>query len=158
MICKACNAANEEGALFCANCGATLEQEPAAAPVYEAPVCETPAVDPGKTLNLVSLILGIVALAAGTICSCFCGCLGGLVPVILGIVAIVLGIIGMNKSKAAGISNKKGMIGMILGIVAVVIVIVFLIINAIIGGISGMMGAVGGSSYSDPYAYSYYGY
>ncbi len=152
MICKVCNAENKPNAAFCENCGATLEQETV---VTKSCNSDVPATDPGKTLSLVSLILGIAAIVFGTICSCVFSCLGGLIPMVLGVVAIILGILGMNKSKAAGFNNKQGMVGMILGIATIVIVVIFIIVNAVAGGIMGAVGSA--NTYNSPYSYSYYG-
>ena len=139
MICKRCNQDNEPGALNCSYCGASL---------YSAPLA-----DPGKAMNLISMILGIVALAMGSICSCAFACLGGFVPMILAAVAIILGIIGMKKSRNAGFYNNQGKIGMILGIVALVVIFAFIGMNAFMGA----MEAVSTPSYG--YGnYYYYGY
>lgn len=91
--------------------------------------------DPGKKLGTISLILGIVGLAVGSICSCLFACLGGILPLAAAIVGIVLGKQAQDKSKAAGFENKNGKIGMILSIVAVAIIVVFIIVNAIAGGV-----------------------
>jgi len=109
-------------------------------------VVETPAVDPGKTMNLVSLILGIASLVFGSMCSCAFACLGGLVPGCMGIAAIVTGILGMKKSKADGFKGTLGLIGMILGIASLLVIFVFIIVNAIIGGVA----------YSDAFNSGYY--
>ena len=146
MICKVCNTDNKPGAVFCENCGATLEQAPVTCDVETT----VPATDPGKTLNLISLILGIASLALGIICSCIT--CGGILPSLLGVAAIVLGAIGMKKSKSAGFSGKMGMIGLILGIAGVVIVTLLGIIIAVLGGIGQIMGAT-----SESYASGYYG-
>ena len=167
MICKACNAANEDGALFCANCGATLEPAPAAAPVYEAaPECEVLTADPGKGLGITALILSIAGLVLATLCSCGCGLfmmgwLPSIIGFILSVVGMILGIVASKKSKAAGCKNGMATVGMILGIVGVVLGVVSVvasIVTIIIGGFGSLLGAVGGSSYSDPYSYGYYGY
>ena len=137
----------------------TVEEAPAeevVAAVEETPVeevitpvegvVETPAVDPGKTMNLVSLILGIASLVFGSMCSCAFACLGGLVPGCMGIAAIVTGILGMKKSKADGFKGTLGLIGMILGIASLLVIFVFIIVNAIIGGVA----------YSDAFNSGYY--
>ena len=162
MKCQYCYAENESGAQFCTNCGAALAQETpveeVVAAVEETPVeevvtaveetpveeviapvegvVETPAKDPGKTLGLVSLILGIAALVLGSVCSCAFACLGGLVPGCMGIAAIITGILGMKKSKADGFKGTLGLIGMILGIASLLVIFVFIIVNAIVGGVA----------------------
>lgn len=109
-------------------------------------VVEAPAVDSGKTMNLVSLILGIASLVFGSMCSCAFACLGGLVPGCMGIAAIITGILGMKKSKADGFKGTLGLIGMILGIASLLVIFVFIIVNAIIGGVA----------YSDAFNSGYY--
>ena len=91
--------------------------------------------DPGQKLGTISLILGIVGLAVGSICSCLFACLGGILPLAAAIVGIVLGKQAQDKSAAAGFENKRAKIGMILSIVATAIIVVFIIINAIAGGV-----------------------
>lgn len=149
MYCKNCGALNAEDVAFCANCGAEMQAEveapvvesayePVEAPAAEPVVVEQEAKDPGKTLGIVSLILGIAAIVLGTVCSCGCACLGSILPCVLAVVGIILGIIGMNKSKAAGFSNKLALIGIILSGVSVLVMVIFVIINAVIGGASSL--------------------
>ena len=147
MKCQYCYAENESGAQFCTNCGAALAQETpveeVVAAVEETPVeeviapvegvVETPAKDPGKTLGLVSLILGIAALVLGSVCSCAFACLGGSFAFALSAAAVVTGILGMNKSKAAGFKNTLALIGMILGIAALLVNVICTIIG-MVGG------------------------
>ena len=141
MYCNNCGNANAEGK-FCDVCGAEIIAEPVA---VEAEPVVTPenvvdaavAVDPGKTLGTVSMILGIAALVLGSICSCLFSCLGGSLPLIAAVVGVILGIMAMNKSKAAGFKNKSALIGVILCAATIVIVLVFIGINAIVGGIIG---------------------
>lgn len=174
MICKACNAENENGAQFCVNCGAALEQEAApveevvapveevAAPVEEvvAPVeevaapaeeatAEVPASDPGKLLNLISLICGAVGLVFSSLCTCLGGCLGGFIPMLIGVAAIVTGLLGMNKSKAAGFKNTLGLIGLILGIASVAAFILFIVGSFLLS----LLGYAGGANASAIYGY-----
>ncbi len=139
MICKVCNTDNTPGTMYCENCGATLEQETVVTESYNSDV---PATDPGKTLNIISLISGIASVVLSFVCTCF-SC-GGILPSSLGVLAIILGAIGMSKSKNAGFSNKMGMIGLILGITGVVLVAVISIVFAVIGGVGAIMGEAGG--------------
>lgn len=164
MICKACNAENKDGALFCANCGATLEQESVVVEATEvAPEIEV-ATDPGKGLGITALILSIAGLVLATLCSCGCGLfmmgwLPSIIGFILSVVGMILGIVASKKSKAAGCKNGMATVGMILGIVGVVLGVVSVvasIVTIIIGGFGSILGSA--TSYSDPYAYSYYGY
>ena len=150
MICKVCNTDNAPGTMYCENCGATLEQETVVTESYNSDV---PATDPGKTLNIISLISGIASVALSFVCTCF-SC-GGILPSALGVLAIILGAIGMGKSKNAGFNNKMGMIGLILGIATIVVVVIFIIVNAVAGGILGAAGSA--NTYNSPYSYSYYG-
>lgn len=151
MICNSCNAENKDGALFCENCGAALEQ---AAPVAEVPANEpvapvevTPVADPGKTLNLIALILGIATLVIGAICPCSCPYVGWLAYVLvplMGAASIILGVIGMKKSKEAGLDGKQGKIGMILGIAGIAVLVVMGIISLVSGVAVGILGGVMG--------------
>ena len=139
MICKVCNTDNAPGTMYCENCGATLEQETVVTESYNSDV---PATDPGKTLNIISLISGIASVALSFVCTCF-SC-GGILPSALGVLAIILGAIGMGKSKNAGFNNKMGMIGLILGIAGVALVAVISIVLVVIGGVGAIMGEAGG--------------
>lgn len=138
MICKDCNSENENGLQFCTNCGANLEPETVTEAVAETEETVA-ATDPGKVLNLISLILGIVSLLSGSICSCLAACVGGTPAALVAVGAIVTGVLGMKKSKEAGFNNKLGLIGMILGIATLAIVLVLIIINAVVGGIGAIV-------------------
>jgi hypothetical protein len=115
---------------------------------------EVPAADPGKLLNLISLICGAVGLVFSALCTCLGGCLGGFIPALVGVAAIVTGVLGMKKSKAAGFKNTKALVGVILSGVGLASIVLFVLINAIIGGLNGMSQAQG---YGDNY-FSSYGY
>ncbi len=137
-----------------------VAQEPIAEETVEQPPIETVqpefvpdanAVDPGKGLNIASLVLGIVSLVLSGPCSC-CGCLGGIVPSITAILGIILGAVGMKKSKEAGFQNKKGMVGLILSIVALVLTLLTGVIFLIIGG-TGMFAEMMDEMSSELYYY-----
>jgi hypothetical protein len=137
-----------EPAEVCSACGAPLTEE-TVAPVEEAPAVEVPTVDPGAQKGNIAMILGIVALALGALCSCLAACLGGALPFILAIVGIVMGTMAMKASKEAGFDNKKAKIGLILSIAAIVVIVIFIILNAILGGIIGA--SMAQSSYGSYY-------
>ncbi len=156
MVCKNCGMENAEDFAFCAGCGAALTADDAAPEAttvpeytYEADAFEdtTPATDPGKVFGIIALICGIVAVLVCLGCTCVCGCLGSLPGILCGVAAIVLGVIGMNKSKAAGYKNTLGVVGMILGIVGLAVFLLCTIVNMVIGGVSGLMNAASMDSY-----------
>lgn len=161
MVCKNCGMENAEDFAFCAGCGATLDEVEAAPEettvpeyTYEAEAFEdtTPASDPGKVFGIIALICGIVAVLVPFGCFCMCGgCFSPLLGILCGGAAIVLGVIGMNKSKAAGYKNTLGVVGMILGILALVGCLLFALINCLFVGASGFMSALDSSS-----SYYYY--
>ncbi len=138
MFCSACGAEIQDGIEVCSACGKSLVDGEVEA--VETSVTQVPAVDPGKTFGLVSLICGIVALALGTICSCLAACLGGAIPFVVAVVGIVFGILGQKKSAEVGLKNKFATIGMILSIVAVAVIIVFIIVNAVLGAMLSLSG------------------
>ena len=140
-FCKNCGKPMDMSANVCGNCGtpvtdAKLTQKPNA-PEPAAPDKTT--ADPGQSAGKTSMILGIVALAMGAICSCLAACLGGFVPLVCAVVSIVMGSQAMNKSKAAGFENKQAKLGMTLSVVAIVVIVIFIIVNSIIGGVSGFL-------------------
>ena len=137
MNCPFCNAEISAEDKICPTCGAPVNEE--TAEVAEAPVAETPAVDPGKKLGLIAMIVGIAGLALGAILSCACACLGAVLPALAAVAAIVLGVLAMKKSKDAGFSNKQALVGIITGGAAIVVIIVFIILNAVLGGAMGLI-------------------
>ena len=157
MFCTNCGAKISDNAAFCESCGtavATAGQEPVQ-PVEqpaEQPVIDTVEVqqpesapvvtveDPGKQMGLISMILGIVGLALGSICSCLFACLGGFLPLAAAIVGVVLGVKAKAKSAEAGFANKQAQVGVILSIVAIALIVIFVIANAIIGGVVAFTG------------------
>ena len=147
MVCKNCGANNVDGSVFCANCGASLQVEEAQAQTYTPapdfgtapeinPTVEV--VDPGKKMGLISLILGIVSVVLGGICSCSCGCIGGFLPFAAGVAGIILAVLAIKKSKTVGMDNKQAKIGFILSVVGVLTFFIALIFNIILGA-SGVM-------------------
>lgn len=138
--------------MFCTNCGTTLTEDgvcPVCNPVTEEIVVDdvaAPAVNPGKTLGLISMILGIASLVLGLPCSCVCACLGSLLPFCCSVGGIITGALGMKKSSYAGMKNTMALVGLILSIVAIVVCVVFIIFNGIIGGL-GSLNTAGSSSY-----------
>ncbi len=83
--------------------------------------------DPGKTLGLVSMIAGIVALG------------GRVIPVISGlslpaaIVAVICGIMGKKNSAKAGVENSNAKVGLVCGIAGLIMdVLTFLMVIGII--------------------------
>ena len=120
--------------MFCENCGNTLDENGV------CPVCtgeETtfvdtvpldPVEDPGKTLGIVALILGILGLVTSIVCCCLLCGIGTLLGIPLSIAGLILGILAMKKSKEVGLQNTIGMVGMIISIVGLVIGVVMLVL------------------------------
>ncbi len=148
MFCKNCGNEITEGK-FCNVCGTPVDDSTPIAPAQSfeqaAPVVIpspefTPAdpagtVDPGKSGGTASLVLGIIGLALGTICSCLFACLGGIIPLGCAIAGIIVGTQATKKSQAAGFKNNNARVGTILSIVALVIISVFIVLNGILGGV-----------------------
>lgn len=130
MICKACNTDNIPGSSFCNHCGAALEQGSADMQnITETTPVSIP--DPGKVMNLVSLLLGIASMIFSASALCTCGQLDVSDYVLvfgMAITSSILGIMGFKKSKDAGFNNKQGIVGMILGIAGTVFLIAITII------------------------------
>ncbi|MBR5515816.1 MAG: zinc-ribbon domain-containing protein [Clostridia bacterium] len=155
MICKNCGNEVVDGASFCAACGSSVEyenEETVRADSYEQVNVEVEGVDaadvpaevqdPGKTMGIVSLILGIVSILSSC-CSAAC-CLGYISPT-FAIAGIIVGILGKKKSAEVEINNKMALVGMILSIVSFVLYIVAIIIGITTGLVSGFMSSL--SSY-----------
>lgn len=104
--------------MFCKNCGNSFEGS-------VCPNCGTQMTDPGKGLGIASLILGICGLVMGSVCSCLFSCLGGIPSLIVSVVGLILGILGKNKSAAAGFSNGPAKIGFILSIIGLAVTLLF---------------------------------
>ena len=145
MICSKCGQEVPDTNSFCTYCGASLTPQPT--PQY-APYPNTPPVmpmnnvmDPGASIGKTAFILGLVGVIAGAICSCGCGLLGGILPLIASILAIVFGNQAKQKSAEVGIENKQAKTAMILGIAGIAVIVIFIIILMIIGG------AIGAFSY-----------
>ncbi len=152
-ICKVCAVNEEPVAEPVAEPVTELVEEPVAEPTEEA-APELPAVDPGKTLGIISMILGIVAVLLNTVCSCIplIGCFTTTIAIIAAIAGAVLGFIAMSKSKAAGFKNTLALVGVILSIASVALCLINLIITLIFGSVSTLFSTTGSSSSN----YSYY--
>ncbi len=144
MLCPCCGKEIPDNLSFCTECGAALNgsmqaQETAAdstdttaasapeqvvndlpqtaeqvSPAPESTVYTQPE-NPGKTLGIISLVLGIISF---TCCGSF----------VTGIVGIILGFMGRSKSKQAGLSNGMATAGLILSALAVIIALIALVI------------------------------
>ena len=114
-FCTKCGTQNAAGITFCTSCGNNVaesqyqQQYQQPQPQYQQPVYQQPAVvdNPGNTLGIVSLILGIASIVFAF----------GL----LGIVGIVLAKSSNTKQTEAGLPTlgtaKGGMITSIIGLV-----------------------------------------
>ena len=141
MFCEKCgNPLTEEG--VCQACAANeqpaeiIEETIVEETIVEEAAVEVPQKNPGKAMGIISMILGIVSLLGGSVCSCLLACLGGFPSLIGAVVGIILSIIGMKKSKAAGCKNTMAVVGLILNILTIVVVLGFILVNAIIGGVA----------------------
>ena len=85
MYCNNCGNDVAEGLAYCDACGAEMNADTYADDVLDI----TPATDPGKTLGIISLILGIASFVIGALCSCTCACLGGILPFLCAVGSIV---------------------------------------------------------------------
>ena len=117
MTCKNCGMEQEEGVAFCTSCGAPM--------TAEVPVPQKPAEDPGKTMGLVSLIVGIASIVLGNFAA--------------SVVGIILSSLAQKKSAAAGYQNKSAKIGLILSIVGIVVGIAAFIFGFALGLFGGLM-------------------
>ena len=145
MVCKNCGTSYEGDVKFCSVCGGELVpnkipvqqsayQQPTYAP--QAPYTPRPAApvkekNPGSSLGLAAMILGIISIVFSFIP------LIGYLTYVSAIVAIVLGAIGKKKSKEVGMKCGSGTVGILLGIVCFVLNIVCLILGFIFGAFTG---------------------
>jgi len=127
MICKNCGTDVAEGFAYCTNCGAQLEASQPAAAVSEPAVRQT-AEDPGKTLGIVSLILGILSLVSGGFPAA-------------SVVGIILGNMAKKKSAEAGFANGSANIGVILSIIGLVVFVIVVVATVALYSL-GMIGAI----------------
>jgi hypothetical protein len=126
MICKYCGADIQDGATFCASCGAAVE---AGAASYEVPAEETVVYDatPVQAPSKTPLILGIVSMVCallapiGSCGYCCCGAPG----LLLWIGSIVTAIISFVQAKKNG-QKKNGF-----AIAGLIIAIAFVVLGAI---------------------------
>lgn len=72
--------------------------------------------DPGKTMGIISLVLGLINI---------------------GLVGLILGIIARSKSKAAGYNNGIALAGIIVSVITMILSAIFAVIM-IIGMVAGM--------------------
>lgn len=139
MLCKKCGYDNVEGANFCKNCGAAMENpassgsfipesvenktqgeanaDPVNKPVYPAPV--------GQNYSTASLVLGIVSIVL---------CCLSVVSCITGVLAIVYA----NKAKEQNGGDGASQAGMICGIIGIalgVITVLFYLLTIPFGSV-----------------------
>lgn len=94
-----------------------VPEAPAPQPAPTQPAPESPAAapageNPGKTLGILSLVFSLLGL---------------------GLVGLILGIVGLKKSKTAGMGNGLAIAGLIIGIINIIVVSIFIAL-AIFGG------------------------
>lgn len=131
MICQNCGNELPEGSTLCMNCGFET-----AAP---NPVPVNTQSSPGKTLGIVSLVLGIISVVG--IC---CSCVGLPFP----IAGAVTGFLAFKQAKDAGEKNTLALVGMILSIVGFVGMLIYIIISIALGTFSAFLpGATTTTSY-----------
>lgn len=139
MICSKCGFIVDDGK-FCPNCGTAVEKEVQNETIETSSGADD-TVDPGKSKGLISLILGIVSLVLGTICSC--GCASPL-TIITSIVGMILGSSANKASISAGFEkNGKGKIGFILSLISLIVSIFVAVAWTIYAFVMGALGSVG---------------
>lgn len=186
IICKNCNY-QFENTEFCPNCGTpavVVPETPIVEQVTDEPVVnqeevinettdevesndtilidesiveEKPAVDPGKNLGIISLILGIASIV-GQCCPCIPYSFVTLS--ICAIVGIILSVNAKNKSIEAGFDNKLAKIAKIISIVGIVVCVIGFIIYIISNILVAFVPAFGEffSGFADGFYEGYYGY
>lgn len=157
MVCPFCQAEITAEDKVCPMCGAPVneqaEEKPGVKTEAAVDYSTVPATDPGKTLGLVGMIMGIASLALGLFSCCCCGGIFGVaIFFVTSIVSLILSIIASKKSAEAGYTNKNAKIGIIVSAIAVglmLIMLVGMIIYIAIYGLAGLTGMLGelGSMY-----------
>ncbi len=128
MVCKKCGTENVADAMFCVNCGESLEQANNAgastvaynqgenfnAPVqnpnyYNQPYQNQPVQEPGKGLAIAGMVCGIVSFL------CF--------PLITGILGIIFGAVAKSKGCRSGMATA----GIICGAIGIALWILMLV-------------------------------
>ena len=128
MICKNCGADNPEGSRFCKNCGAELTQgnntdysfynEEPQQDYYQKNT--EPKQEPGSTLAIASLVLGII----GVICWFFG--YSSIISLILGIIGLVLASRARQEGNTSGV-RTAGFVCSLIAVIGGAIVFVALI-------------------------------
>jgi hypothetical protein len=135
MFCGECGTENPDTNRFCKNCGNTLKQSQAAAPVAQVPV--TPAAGPALSTQQVPGTIPILPAAEDAvkparnwlaIISFILSLVSWLIfPIIIGFVAIVLGVFSIYRAKK---NQSKipvsAILAIIIGLLAIVINIFWL--------------------------------
>ena len=129
-ICSNCNFSNDEYQAVCSNCGYILDTNNNMYPVQK-PIT--------NGLAIASMVLGIVSFLG-------CGCLTGILAIILA--KIAKGQIRMSNGQQEGEGFATA--GLILGIVATIMTILFIILYIAIFGVAFLTTY---STYSSPTSY-----
>ena len=155
MNCPYCNAEITAEEKICPVCGAPVneevKQEPAAEVKTEAAEAkDTKAVNPGKTLGIVGLILGIASILLWlTSCCCYVSIVTVPLAFIVSLVGVILNASALKKSKKAGCKNVLALIGMILSAVILALAVISLVIGIVfiaLYGFAGLMAILSGAA------------
>ena len=131
MKCKFCGAELPDDAVVCSVCDAPVEAEQTNnSEAFEPELTETAPekTKDGKTLALVAMILGIVALVL-PFCCCLIACIpfveyvGAICTFVMSVVGLILGIVANTQAKKAGVKNKMAIVAIILCSIGIVVAI-----------------------------------
>ena len=151
MVCPFCQAEITANDKVCPMCGAPVNEQAEEKPEVKAEAVadcsNVSATDPGKTLGLVGMIMGIASLALGLFSCCCCGgILGVVIFLVTSVVSLILSVVAGKKSRAAGFANKNAKIGTIVSAISVgilLIMTVVMIVYIAIYGLAGLTGLLG---------------